>query len=257
MTVYDSLHALLDCQCLFFHGYRLGSGLRIVHFFSFRCPLVSTTQLNTQLLNSLTLHYDSLTTELWLPRSESESYVRTDGLSASLSWNKAPIWGLRPDLDYCLTVAGLLIWGVLSDERTGLSFAIATGPRQRSHFRVRVPWNSLPYFTVSDSRLPFSSPPTTRRVTVEVFDPASTRSLPRSSLYGSSYRLPVTTENVRCHGNVLTEQLASNGLFRCCGNLCLASCWLAMDFRSGSTIPAFRRHVTIECESNIKSASLV
>jgi hypothetical protein len=28
---------------------------------------------------------------------------------------------------------------------------------------------------VSDLRLPFSSPPTTRRVTVEVFDPAATR----------------------------------------------------------------------------------
>jgi hypothetical protein len=26
---------------------------------------------------------------------ESESYVTTDGQSASLSWNKAPIWGLR------------------------------------------------------------------------------------------------------------------------------------------------------------------
>jgi hypothetical protein len=65
--------------------------------------------------------------------------------------------------------------GALSDERTGLSFVIATGPRQRSKSRVRVPWDSRPYFTVSDSRLPFSSPPTTRRVTVEVFDPASTR----------------------------------------------------------------------------------
>jgi hypothetical protein len=32
-----------------------------------------------------------------------------------------------------------------------------------------------PIFTVSDSRLPFSSRPTTRRVTVEVFVPASTR----------------------------------------------------------------------------------
>jgi hypothetical protein len=42
--------------------------------------------------------------------------------SASLSWNKAPIWGLRPDLYYCQTVAGLLMWGALSDERTGLSF---------------------------------------------------------------------------------------------------------------------------------------
>jgi hypothetical protein len=71
--------------------------------------------------------------------SESESHVTTDGQPASLSWNKAPIWGLRPDLDYCLTVAGLLVWGALSDERMGLPFAFATGPRQRSHFRVRVP----------------------------------------------------------------------------------------------------------------------
>jgi hypothetical protein len=30
------------------------------------------------------------------------------------------------------------MWGALSDERTGLSFTIAAGPRQRSHFRVRV-----------------------------------------------------------------------------------------------------------------------
>jgi hypothetical protein len=67
------------------------------------------------------------------------------------------------------------MWGVLSDERTGLSFTIAAGPRQRSHSRVGVTWGSLPYFSVSDSRLTFSSPPTTRRVTVEVFDPASTR----------------------------------------------------------------------------------
>jgi hypothetical protein len=69
------------------------------------------------------------------------------------------------------------MWGALSDERTGLSFAIAADLRQRSHSRVRVPWDSRPYFTVSDSRLHFSSPPTTRRATVEVFDPASTRVL--------------------------------------------------------------------------------
>jgi hypothetical protein len=27
-----------------------------------------------------------------------------------MSWNKAPLGGLRPELYYCLTVAGLLIW---------------------------------------------------------------------------------------------------------------------------------------------------
>jgi hypothetical protein len=53
------------------------------------------------------------------------------------------------------------------------SFVCAAGPCQRSLSRVLVPWDLWPYFTVSDLRLPFLSPPTTRRVTVEVFDPAS------------------------------------------------------------------------------------
>jgi hypothetical protein len=57
-------------------------------------------------------------------KSRSKIYVTTDGQSASLSWNKAPIWSLRPDFHYCETIAGLLIWGVLSDERTGLSLTI-------------------------------------------------------------------------------------------------------------------------------------
>jgi hypothetical protein len=50
-------------------------------------------------------------------------------------------------------------------------------PRQSSHSRVRAQWDSWSYFTVSDLRLPFSSPSTTRRTTVEVFDNASTRDL--------------------------------------------------------------------------------
>jgi hypothetical protein len=58
--------------------------------------------------------------------SQGEIYVTTDSQSASLSWNKAPIWVLRPDLYYCRTVAGFLLWGALSDERTGLSFARVT-----------------------------------------------------------------------------------------------------------------------------------
>jgi hypothetical protein len=53
------------------------------------------------------------------------SYIMTDGQSASLSWYKAPIWGLWPDFYYCQTIVGLLIWGSLSDERTGLLFTIA------------------------------------------------------------------------------------------------------------------------------------
>jgi hypothetical protein len=71
----------------------------------------------------------------------SEPYITTDGQSASLSWNKAPIWDLRPDFYYCQTFAGLML-GAFSDERSVMSFTIAADPRQLSHFRVRVPWDS-------------------------------------------------------------------------------------------------------------------
>jgi hypothetical protein len=88
----------------------------------------------------------------------------------------------------------------------GLSFTIAAGPRQRTHSQARVLRGSRPHFTVSDLRLPrpggpgpriyipgtgwpdytprhrvpFSSPPTTHRDTVEVFEAASTRAFTRS-----------------------------------------------------------------------------
>jgi hypothetical protein len=136
------------------------------------------------------------------------SYITTDGQPASLSWNKAFIWGLRPDLYYCLTVAGLLISGALSDERTGLSFTIAACPCQRSLSWVRVLWDSRPYFTVSDLRLPFSSPPTTRRVMVEVFDPASTLYLP---LYNPTARTLRKTQSLYCSEGLFTDPLPSNG----------------------------------------------
>jgi hypothetical protein len=95
--------------------------------------------------------------------------------------NRRLRWGSWPDIHYSLTVTVLCLCGVLSDERTGLSFLYAAGLRQRSLSRVRVPWDSWPYFTALDLKLTISSPPTTRRVTVEVFVPASTR----VSLFGS------------------------------------------------------------------------
>jgi hypothetical protein len=155
-------------------------------------------------------HSDSQVRVFWDSVRFSQSYVTTDGQSASGSWNKAPIWGLRSDFYYCQTVANFLMWGALSDERTGLPFIIAAGPRQRSHSWVWAPRNSWPYFTVSDSRLfqpggpgpriyeyllqeqggpviPqalgfLSSPPTTRSATVEVFEPASTRGTCKKSM---------------------------------------------------------------------------
>jgi hypothetical protein len=133
----------------------------------------SVKPLSFKSLNSIKtgcLHCFEFTNQLlWLlsfrTNSEFDSYITIEGQSTSLSWNKAPIWGLRPDFYYCQTAAGLLIWGAVFDERTDLPFTISAGLRRRSHFRVPVSRDSRPYFTVSDSRLPFSSPRTTRRVT--------------------------------------------------------------------------------------------
>jgi hypothetical protein len=36
--------------------------------------------------------------------SRAESFITTDSPSASLFWNKVPVWGLRPDFYYCQTV---------------------------------------------------------------------------------------------------------------------------------------------------------
>jgi hypothetical protein len=68
---------------------------------------------------------------------------------------------------------GLLFLSALAEESPGLYFVFAAGPRQSNLSLVRVPWDSWSYFTTSGVRLPFSSPPTTRRITVEVFVPAS------------------------------------------------------------------------------------
>jgi hypothetical protein len=136
-------------------------------------------------------------TRMFCFQSRSHSYATTDGQSVSLSWCQAPIWGPRPDFCYLKTVAGFLIWGALSDERTGLSFTIAAGRHQRSHSVVRVPRDSQPYLLsqIRDSsnmggQVPVFVSPTNRvaqlysqalcsifvaSYEVEVFEPASTR----------------------------------------------------------------------------------
>jgi hypothetical protein len=95
-------------------------------------------------------------------------------VSQSVSLGVEPHLGLMTRYLLLFTSYGLVLCGALSDKRPGLSFVHAAGPCQLSLSRVRVSWDSRPYFTVPDLRLPFSSPPTTRRVTVEVIDPAST-----------------------------------------------------------------------------------
>jgi hypothetical protein len=96
-------------------------------------------------------------------------------VSLSVSLGVEPHLGLMTSIYYCLTVMVLFFVGRPLWREGGPVFCICCWPLPASLSWVRVPWNSLPYFAVSDLRLPFSSPPTTRRVTVEVFDPASTR----------------------------------------------------------------------------------
>jgi hypothetical protein len=133
------------------------------------------------------------TVEVFDPASKVKVTLRlTVGQSVSL--------GVEPHL-VLMTLWQLrsFFWGDFYDERTGLSFVYAAGPRQRSFSRARVPWHSWPYFTASYLRLPFSSPPTTRRVTVEVCEPASTR-LSRSGSWSSLYSLGTDrTENTSCN----------------------------------------------------------
>jgi hypothetical protein len=75
----------------------------------------------------------SCSTTYLMSECESESYIMTDGQSASPPWNKAPR-GLRPDFYYCQTIAGLLMWGAVSDERTGLPFTICCWPSPAQSF---------------------------------------------------------------------------------------------------------------------------
>jgi hypothetical protein len=187
-----------------------------------------TTDSWTLWLTNQLLHVTSLN---WTPDNsnngfvESESYVTTDGQPVSLSWNKAPIWGLRPDFYYCLTVARLLTWGALSDNRTGLSFKIAAG------LASAVTLESESHFTVSDSKLPFSSPPKTWMYST----PASTRDgfvASNCPAYNISARTTQKTPfffyccvGARCSENMFTEPLLTNGLHNlvvlvlraCCG----------------------------------------
>jgi hypothetical protein len=76
-----------------------------------------------------------------LSRNQSQVKVKVT-LRLTVSQSVSPGVEPQPEIYYSSTVTVLFLWGVLSDERTGLSFVYAAGPRQRSLSRVRVPWHS-------------------------------------------------------------------------------------------------------------------
>jgi hypothetical protein len=99
-----------------------------------------------------------------------------------------------------LTITGFFMWGILSDEERyicnllvqlllGLARAVTVGSGSRrthdhillSHLRLPQPGGPGPRIYIPQEQggghwVPFLSPPRTRRATVEVFQPVSTRS---------------------------------------------------------------------------------
>jgi hypothetical protein len=144
------------------------------------------------------------------------------------------------------------MWGALSVERTGLSFTIAADPRPQSFsgpspsglmtifycLRFETPTTRYPYLYPPGTGwptytprhwVPFPSPPTTRRATVEIFDTTSTR-----ADWQHRFRFS------RCSSGA--DPTENQQLFYCCvfisfaNEICLPSHYLAMAVFSGSAI---------------------
>jgi hypothetical protein len=143
----------------------------------------------------------------------------------------SPTWGSWPDIYYCLTVTVLFLWGALSDERTGLSFASAVflgseSHGTRDHILLSQIWD-FPFrclLRLAGSRWRYSTLPphgsTVLLLLVLIIWPR--HGLHRKRLFHYSVFSS-------CQGNnVTTELFPSNG---CCTAACLHSCYLATGLR--------------------------
>jgi hypothetical protein len=83
-----------------------------------------------------------------------------------------------------LSVAGLFIWGAVSDERTSLSSSVAAGLHQRIILGSEDSWA---YFTISDSRLYQPGRPGLRIYTTRHWGPFPKRAKTRGSTRISSH----------------------------------------------------------------------
>jgi hypothetical protein len=142
-----------------------------LHSLQFYTPIFHSWHLHVFTLRNLTANC--------MPPHSLRNFVNwtviEDEVTLRLTASQSVSLGVEPHLlfdIYGLVFVGRPLWW-----EDGLRLFLQNGRNiyARSLSRVRVPWNSRQYFTVSDSRLPFLSPSTTRRVTVEVFDPASTQ----------------------------------------------------------------------------------
>jgi hypothetical protein len=110
---------------------------------------------NSQLTHKQTLNNNNNSFYYSCNSSQSQSYLMTDGQSASLSWYQAPIWDLWPlllSLTY-LDSWGFVIMGAASLIRGWAYNFGCCWVYPRSLSRVLVLRDSWPYFTVSILKL--------------------------------------------------------------------------------------------------------
>jgi hypothetical protein len=102
MTVYDSLHSLLDYECLPF----CVTDLVLIY---------ESVTSSASVVSWLTLHSRTLNngTAFWII-SKSKSHCDWLLVSQSILVS-SPIWGPWPDIYYCLTLTVLFLWGALSE----------------------------------------------------------------------------------------------------------------------------------------------
>jgi hypothetical protein len=109
-----------------------------------------------------TLWHWSIDSRLWAELNQSESkYFTTDGRSISqYVIVSSPLWDLWPDITSCPKVVFFSPWGALSDDRTGLQFAV-----QSLNGSSRAEPATIVYCLIWDSpnraRLPYLYPPGT------------------------------------------------------------------------------------------------
>jgi hypothetical protein len=83
----------------------------------------------------------------WKTQSESESELLYDWRFTANQFVLAPSpLRITDRISSNEHLRSYSLYNILPDERMDLSFTISTGPRQRIHSRVRVPWDSQPYF---------------------------------------------------------------------------------------------------------------
>jgi hypothetical protein len=93
-----------------------------------------------------------------------------------------------------------------------LSFKIANGPRQRIHSQVRVPRDSWPHFTASDSRFPQTGGSDPR-----IYIPQEQSGPVITQVFGRNHNLQhyiYCCMRIHCRGNMFTEPLPRNGSTR-------------------------------------------